>query len=94
MGLQVDESHRTAAEQNGAYFPLDRYTAYQSRTVSSLNSRRKGQLPDDERKPATYFYNKVPYGNFDIVLHADITEPPVQYTYNLSVQSELHEGLP
>jgi hypothetical protein len=27
----------------------------------------------------------VPYGNFDIVLHAEITEPPVQYTYNLTL---------
>jgi hypothetical protein len=29
-GFKVEESHRTGAEKNGAYFPLDRYTAYQS----------------------------------------------------------------
>lgn len=94
LGLKVDESHRTAGEKNGAYFPLDRYTAYQSRTRTSLNSRRKGQLVDDVRKPSTLFYNKVPYGNFDIVLHADITEPPVQYTYNLTLQCQLPEAFP
>lgn len=94
LGLQVEESHRVAAERNGAYFPLDRYTAYQTRTRTSLNSRRKGQVVDDIRKPSTFFYNKVPYGNFDIILHADITEPPVQYTYNLIVQCQLPEAFP
>jgi len=91
LGLKVEESHRTAAEQNGCYFPLDRYTSYQTRTQTSLNSRRKGQVVNDIRKPSTLFYNKVPYGGYDIVLHADITEPPVQYTYNLTVVCALPE---
>ena len=94
LGLKVEESHRIAAEKNGAYFPLDRYTTYQSRAQASLNSRRKGQIVNDVRKPQTLFYNKVPYGNFDIVLHAEITEPPVQYTYNITVVCELPEAFP
>ncbi|MBK9175794.1 MAG: SIMPL domain-containing protein [Flavobacteriales bacterium] len=94
LGLKVAEGHRLAAEQNGAYFPLDRYTTYQSRTPASLNSRRKGQVVNDVRKPTSFFYNKVPYGRFDIVLHAEITEPPVQYTYNLTMQIQLPEGFP
>jgi uncharacterized protein YggE len=92
LGLKIKESHRTGAEKNGAYFPLDRYTAYQTRTQSSLNSRRKGQVVNDIRRPQTLFYNKVPYGNFDIVLHAEITEPPVQYTYNLTLTCQLPEA--
>jgi uncharacterized protein YggE len=94
LGLKVAESHRLAAEKNGAYFPLDRYTTYHSRTQSSLNSRRKGQLVNDVRKSNTHFYNKVPYGQFDIVLHAEITEPPVQYTYNITIQCQLPEAFP
>lgn len=92
LGLEVKESHRTAAEKNGAYFPLDRYTAYQSRSQSSLNSRRKGEVVNDVKKSSTLFYNKVPYGQFDIVLHAEITEPPVQYTYNLTMYCQLPEA--
>ncbi len=92
LGLKVEESHRMGAEKNGAYFPLDRYTTYQSRTQSSLNSRRRGQIVNDVKKSNTLFYNKVPYGNFDIVLHAEITEPPVQYTYNLTLQCQLPEA--
>ncbi|MBX2973167.1 MAG: SIMPL domain-containing protein [Flavobacteriales bacterium] len=92
LGLKVKESHRTAAEKNGAYFPLDRYTTYQSRTQTSLNSRRKGQVVNDVKKSNTLFYNKVPYGQFDIVLHAEITEPPVQYTYNLTMYCQLPEA--
>lgn len=94
LGLKVAESHRTASEKNGAYFPLDRYTAYTSRSQSSLNSRRKGQAVNDVRQTNTLFYNKVPYGNFDIVLHAEITEPPVQYTYNLTMHCQLPEAFP
>jgi uncharacterized protein YggE len=94
LGLKVEEGHRLAAEQNGAYFPLDRYAAYKSRVQTSLNSRRKGQLVNDVRQPSSFFYNKVPYGKFDIVLHAEITEPPVQYTYNLTMQVQLPEGFP
>ena len=92
LGVKVAESHRVGAEKNGAYFPLDRYTTYQSRSQSSLNSRRKGQVVNDVKKSNTLFYNKVPYGQFDIVLHAEITEPPVQYTYNLTLQCQLPEG--
>jgi hypothetical protein len=94
LGLKVAESHRLAAEQNAAYFPLDRYAAYKSRVQTSLNSRRKGQLVNDVHQPSSFFYNKVPYGRFDIVLHAEITEPPVQYTYNLTLQCQLPEGFP
>ena len=94
LGLKVTESHRIAAEKNGAYFPLDRYTTYKSRVQSSLNSRRKGQVVNDVRQPNTLFYNKVPYGQFDIVLHAEITEPPVQYTYNITLHCQLPEAFP
>ena len=94
LGLKVGESHRIAGEKNGAYFPLDRYTTYQSRVQSSLNSRRRGQVVNDVRRPHANFYNKVPYGQFDIVLHAEITEPPVQYTYNITLQCQLPEAFP
>ena len=94
LGLRLKEGHRIGAEQNGAYFPLDRYAAYQSRVQTSLNSTRKGQMVNDVRQPKSFFYNKVPYGRFDIVLHAEITEPPVQYTYNLTMQVQLPEGFP
>jgi hypothetical protein len=49
---------------------------------------------NDVRKSNTHFYNKVPYGQFDIVLHAEITEPPVQYTYNITIQCQLPEAFP
>jgi uncharacterized protein YggE len=92
LGLKIEESHRTAAEQNNAHFPLERYTSYQAHSTMSLNSRRKGQQVNDIRKPSTLFYNKVPYSKFDIVLHPEFTEPPVQYTYNLTLQCQLPEG--
>jgi len=92
LGLKIEESHRTAGEQSNAHFPLERYTAYQAHSTMSLNSKRKGQQVNDVRKPSTLFYNKVPYSRFDIVLHPEFTEPPVQYTYNLTLSCQLPEG--
>jgi uncharacterized protein YggE len=89
LGLKVAESHRTGGETNGAHFPLERYTRYQSNSRMSLNSRRKGQVVNDVRKPSTLFYNKVPYSHFDLVLHPEITEPPVQFTYHLVLHCQL-----
>ena len=93
LGLKVDPGQRNAAEKNGAYFPLDRYAQYSAHSSASLNSKRKDQVIRDVRKPTSLFYNKVPYGNFDIVLHAEITEPPVQYTYNLMLTCQLPDGV-
>lgn len=92
LGVNVKEAHRTGGERTGAYFSLDRYTTYQSRAQSSLNSRCKGQVVNDVRRPNGFFCNKVPYGQFDSVLHAEITEPPVQYTYTLTLQCQLPEA--
>ena len=92
LGLKIEESHRTAGEQSNAHFPLERYTTYQAHSSMSLNSKRKGQQVNDIRKPSTLFYNKVPYSRFDIVLHPEFTEPPVQYTYNLTLSCQLPEG--
>lgn len=89
LGLKVTDSHRTGAEKNGAHFPLERYTSYNANSRASLNSRRKGQVVNDIRKPSTLFYNKVPYSSFDLVLHPEITEPPVQFTYNLTLHCQL-----
>ena len=61
LGLEVEESHRTGSEKNGAYFPLERYQSYSSNSRMSLNSRRKGQQKVmDSHRPKTLFYNKVP----------------------------------
>ena len=95
LGLEVEESHRTGSEKNGAYFPLERYQSYSSNSRMSLNSRRKGQQKVmDSHRPKTLFYNKVPYSAFDIVLHAEITEPPVQFTYNLVLYMKLPPEVP
>ena len=94
LGLQIEESYRTGAEKNGAYFPLERYQTYQAHSSMSLNSRRRGQVVNDIRKPSTLFYNKVPYSQFDLVLHPEITEPPVQFTYNLTLHCQLPPAFP
>jgi uncharacterized protein YggE len=54
LGLKVTESHRTAAEKNGAYFPLDRYTAVsipQPEQLEQPSQRPIGERREEEQHP-------------------------------------------
>jgi uncharacterized protein YggE len=37
-------------------------------------------------KPKTFYYNKLSESNFDIVMHASIIEPVIQYTYSIHIR--------
>ncbi len=91
LGMVLEGSHIRGAEQTGAIFPLERYQTYRSNAQVSLASRMKGKgkHKKDIRRPTTLYYNKIAYSQFDIVENASITEPPVQYTYNITLHLEL-----
>lgn len=91
LGMVLEGSHIRGAEKTGAIFPLERYQSYRSNAQVSLASRMKGKHKHkkDIRRPTTLYYNKIAYSEFDIVENASITEPPVQFTYNITMQLEL-----
>ena len=91
LGMVIEGSHIRGAEQTGAIFPLERYQTYRSNAQVSLAARMKGKNKHkkDIRRPTTLYYNKIAYSQFDIIENASITEPPVQYTYNITLHLEL-----
>ena len=91
LGMVIEGSHIRGAEKTGAIFPLERYQTYRSNAQVSLASRMKGKgkHKKDIRRPTTLYYNKIAYSEFDIVENASITEPPVQFTYNITLHLEL-----
>jgi uncharacterized protein YggE len=91
LGMVLEGSHIRGAEKTGAIFPLERYQTYRSNAQVSLASRMKGKgkHKKDIRRPSTLYYNKIAYSEFDIVENASITEPPVQFTYNITLHLEL-----
>lgn len=91
LGMILEGSHIRGAEKTGAIFPLERYQSYRTQAQVSLGVAQKGKRKHrkDIRRPTTLYYNKIAYSEFDIVLNASITEPPVQYTYNITLHLEL-----
>lgn len=91
LGMVLEDSHILGAEKTGAIFPLERYQTYRTQAQVSLGASQKGKRKHrkDIRRPTTLYYNKIAYSEFDIVMNASITEPPVQYTYNITLHLEL-----
>ena len=91
IGIPLKNQWRYANDRQGVYFPLDRYTSYESISNTSVEASQKKRRAGEtyvahKRKNKTLFYNKVPYTNYDIVINPEIIEPAVQYVYNLQVR--------
>lgn len=91
IGIPLKDQWRYANDRQGVYFPLDRYTSYESVSNTSVEASQKKRRSGEtyiahKKKNKTVFYNKVPYTNYDIVINPEIIEPAVQYVYNLQVR--------
>jgi len=88
LGIKLDTSYRVLAEDIAVVYPYSNYQTYQGFSSSSIEAMntRKSVGVTQVRKPTTMFYNKVPYEQFDIVLNPTFLEPPVQFTYSISVK--------
>lgn len=86
LGINVEGQWRIAGDKIGVYFPLDRYTTYQSNSSISIDAAKKKGTVTQIKRPNTLFYNKIPYTGYDIINNPEIVEPAVQYTYNLQVK--------
>jgi uncharacterized protein YggE len=96
LNMQLDTCFKVTAEAENAIFPQSRYSSYQAFCRPSIvaASKKKGgeQVPVNEVfKPVSRFYNQIPYDKFDIVLNPVVTEPAVQFTYNLKVMYTLRD---
>ena len=83
LGVDLSESYRMFSEQKGVFYPFERYEAYQGFASNSVEALRKRDVITKVNKPKTLYYNKLPENKFDIVLHASMLEPSIQFTYSL-----------
>ncbi|MEO0404743.1 MAG: SIMPL domain-containing protein, partial [Bacteroidota bacterium] len=94
IGVPLKDQWRYVTDRQGVYFPLDRYTTYESVSSTSIEAAQKKRKSGEtyvprRKKNKTLFYNKVPYTSYDIVVNPEIIEPAVQYVYNLQVRFEV-----
>lgn len=94
LGVPLDDESRYVSDRQGVFFPLDRYESYQSvanTSIDNINPKKRDEVVVDETRVnnKTLYYNKIPYKNYDFILHEAIIEPVVQFTYNLQVRFEI-----
>lgn len=85
LGIKLDTVYHKVQESRGMVMPIDRYKTYQSYQSTAL--QRSGRVEVNRiRKPETYFYEKLPYEHFDVVVNPEYLEPVVQYVYTLKLK--------
>jgi uncharacterized protein YggE len=91
LGVAMEGQWTLATDKIGVFFPLDRYTRYQSSSSISMDAVKNKSALTQIRRPNTMYYNKIPYNGYDIIFNPEIIEPSVQYTYNLQVKLTLEK---
>jgi uncharacterized protein YggE len=93
MGLRFQPLNQTFQENSQSYYPLQRYSSYQAYNNASVQMTNttinKGTTVNTAVKPTTYYYNRVPYDMFDVVINPNMVEPGVQFTYSVSIKYTL-----
>ena len=93
MGLRFLPVNQTFTEASQSFYPLQlykNYTAVNTASVQIVNtSLEKNTKVNAAVKPVTYYYDKVPYNQFDVVLNPQMLEPSVQFTYTVSIKYTL-----
>ena len=85
LGIVLDTLKHVFSDQKNVYFPVDRYTPYNSYGGISLATRDISSSKNLIKTP-TMFYNKIPYHSYDIIINPAFKEPAVQYTYKIHVR--------
>lgn len=93
LGVKLDTNYRVITEKSSVSSPVDNYANYfvLSSTPNYISKRNKANIKQ-LRKPSTRFYNQIPYKKFDIIMNPIVTEPMVQYSYNLKVKYLIREA--
>lgn len=86
QGLQIDKSKMSKSEVKQVFYPIERYQSYTAYHAAAANKTRKSNIVNQAAKKKTQFYQGIAYKGFDIVLHPEVVEPVLQFTYNLKIK--------
>lgn len=83
-------AYKTFSENLSSVYPVERYSSYKAFSTTQIQSPVK--VRTNIKKTPTYFYDKVPYNNYDAVINPMILEPAVQFSYVLEVRYSLKKA--
>ena len=86
LGLTFNNRFYIVAENYASIYPTERYRRYAAFSTPSLQNVKRGSTINQVNKQETYFYEKVPNNQFDIIINPLVVEPVPQFTYSLKVK--------
>jgi hypothetical protein len=92
MNVDLTKKEKIIQEGYNIVYPMESYRNYQAYSQASLNLG-KGEMVNSVTKNTTQYYNAVLPKPHAFVINADITEPTMQYIYELTVTIRLKEDL-
>lgn len=88
-GFRIDTFERVLAEKTGTVYPITRYTRYNPISKLSYDKLLKDantSMTTSFISAPSLYYNPLPFNDFDVVIHSDISRPTIQYTISLQAK--------
>ncbi len=89
LGVKFNSKFTVAGEDSRCYYPIERYKSYTAFSTVSLSAVKKSALASNlyqAPKTLSIYYDKLSYGNFELVINPKVIEPCAQFTYNLKMR--------
>lgn len=85
-GIELDTSRVLVAEQSDYSQPVERYQDYSAFITNSYQGKNQHKEVQRQRKKITKYYQPITYKGYDIVIHPEIVQPVLQFTFNLKAK--------
>ncbi len=85
LGFNLNNYNAMMADQKYCYFPKDFYQSYQAFNSISFEAINQSKGITSAKKQTSYYYQPLPYHNYDIVINSAILEPVIQVGMEIKI---------
>ncbi|MFC7444889.1 hypothetical protein C7H62_1466 [Mesoflavibacter sp. HG96] len=85
LGFNLNNYNAMMADQKYCYFPKDFYQSYQAFNSISFEAINQSKGITSVKKQTSYYYQPLPYHNYDIVINSAILEPVIQVGMEIKI---------
>lgn len=85
-GIGSDTDRAVLAESSDYSQPVERYEDYRAFVANSIQEKGPNKAVQRQRKKVTQYYQPITYKGYDIVIHPEIVQPVLQFTFNLKAK--------
>lgn len=85
LGFNLNNYNAIMADQKYCYFPKDFYQSYQAFNSISFEAINQSKGVTNAKKQTSYYYQPLPYHNYDIVINSAILEPVIQVGMEIKI---------